>query len=76
MKSLYDDLKENGVELDNHESDLYFHVTGVSTMILAWHTEVKTHSMFKHAVNGNMYYEVPFAFQPFWDKVAKRSASK
>lgn len=65
---LYKDLVEAGIETDSHESDLYFPVTEQSTAILQTYPQwTKTVERFRHSVNGTWWYDVPFAFQPWWD---------
>ena len=64
--SLYTDLIEAGVEVSNWQSDLYFPRTEATRAILARHPEVKA-SVFKSNTTGQPTYEVPFAFDPYWD---------
>ena len=68
---LYDDIKAAGIPHSNHQSDLYFPVTPESTAILRLspveYTNART---FTSQIDGGRWYDVPFAFLPWWD--AKR----
>ena len=67
--SLYTDLIEAGVEVSNHESDLYFPSTAVSRPILKRHpAEAGLASCFRSNIDGKTWIDVPFAFDPFWEK--------
>ncbi len=65
-RSLHQQLLAAGVEVDSHESDLYAMVTPESSRIV----EESGHSstMFKSEKDGEMWYDLPFAFDPFWAK--------
>lgn len=70
--SLYAELKAAGLEMQNHESDLYVLVSETSTAILEKHPlEKKNSSRFISKADGLYYYDVPFAYEPFWDKKQK-----
>jgi len=63
--SLYQDLKNAGVELDNHESDLYALVTPESEKIIAKYPERRA-KKFKSEKDGKVWFDIPFAYEPFW----------
>lgn len=63
--SLYQDLKAAGCELDNHESDLYVLADDTALKVLDVHRVRR--GMFRSSVDGAYWYEVPFAFDPWWD---------
>jgi hypothetical protein len=70
MKTLYQTLKEAGIETDSHESDLYFPVTEASREILSRFPLQKGNATtFRNEAPphvGERWYDVPFAFDPFW----------
>lgn len=67
--SLHHDLVTAGLQLDNHESDLYVEDTPEARAILARHPTHRTNARpFQHAVTGKLWLDVPFAFEPFWQK--------
>lgn len=72
----YQRLKEAGVPLDNHESDLYAKVTPESTIIITGYENVRkvtgkgaplNVSTFKSNIDGTLWYDIPFAFDPWWE---------
>lgn len=71
-RSLYDALKAAGIPTSNHESDLYFPVTAESIAILErYPTEKGSATTFTNQVEGGRWYDVPFAFTPWWESRTK-----
>lgn len=68
---IYEQMKAAGVPIDNHESDLYAKATPASRAIVeGLHREA---SQFTSEIDGEQWYEFPFAYSPFWDAVSARS---
>lgn len=70
--NIYQQISDAGIPIDHHESDLYALVTPESTAIInkyAFKCNVKTFT----GTNGQRYYDIPFAYEPFWEKVSSRS---
>ena len=67
MASVYEQLKAAGCELDNHYSDLYVKATPESQKILTEHKARA--SVFTSQIDNALWFEVPFAWEPFWDAV-------
>lgn len=66
--SLYTELVAAGIEVSNWQSDLYFPVTKEAREILARHPVQKANATtFKSQTTGRPYYDVPFAYDPFWE---------
>ena len=68
-RSLYQQLLAAGVELDNHESDLYVKVTPESTRILeeaGIAVDGHNASVFTSQTDGQQWYDLPFKYEPFW----------
>ncbi len=65
--SLYSDLLAAKVEISNHESDLYFEISDVSNDILTRHPEARP-KRFLNQITYTMWYEVYFAYDPWWEK--------
>lgn len=73
--SFYSALKSAGIEMDSHASDLYVPVTPESTAILAKYPDQQnTASTFLSAIDGRRHYDVPFAFEPYWEKGSLNAA--
>ena len=65
--SLDTDLVTAGVPLDHHESDLYALVCPAATRIL--NATGRAHiTRFRSAIDGRMWYDVSFAYAPFWEQ--------
>ena len=63
--SIYQQLKDAGVPLDSHESDLYAKATPDSVPIILEH-EGDVHTFISTA-DGELWYDIPFAYLPFWE---------
>jgi hypothetical protein len=67
--TLYQALIAAGVECSNWQSDLYFPVTEKTTEILSrFPLQQSNSSTFKSNINGELSYDVPFAYEPHWSK--------
>lgn len=66
---IYKQLKEAGVPLDNHESDLYAKVTPESKRIVdeAKEEGLSSVTVFKSDTDGALWYDIPFAYEPWWE---------
>lgn len=63
---LYAELVAAGVQLDNHESDLYVRVTDESRRIIK--ASGYSYTVFTSAIDGVRWFDVPFAYHPWWAK--------
>jgi len=68
---IYEQLKAAGAEMSHHESDLYVKVTPQSTEILKGYYFKSNVTTFKSIIDKFLWYEVPFAYTPFWDDKQK-----
>ena len=72
--SLWAALKEAGIEMDNHASDLYCPVTPTTQEILArYPTELANSRTFVSQIDGKPWYDVPFAYVPWWEARAPKA---
>jgi hypothetical protein len=72
--TLYNELKEAGIPLSSHESDLYFKSTPESLAILEkYPLQRRNSTRFKNNLNGEIWMDVPFSYDPWW--AARRSTS-
>lgn len=66
----YEEVIKRGIEHDHHESDLYVPVND-STKKLVKDLEHRTMvSTFKNNIDGSLWYEIPFAYTPWWEERA------
>lgn len=70
-KSLYQTLKDLGVPLDHHESDLYVRDTPAARLVIKQFGLKAT--AFTSQIDGQRWLDVPFAYEPFWAKKSGRS---
>jgi hypothetical protein len=68
IKDIYPEMKKTGLPMDNHESDLYVKVDPKSTEIIKRYEHKGNVSQFKNNKDGSMWYDIPFAYTPWWDK--------
>lgn len=70
-KSLYQELRAAGIPTDHHESDLYVLDTPAARALIGKHG--KKGSSFTSQIDGKRWLDVPFTYDPFWEK--KRGGS-
>lgn len=70
--SIYIELKEAGIPIDNHESDLYVLVTPESSKIVERYRKnrVICVSTFRSNIDGKTWFDIPFCYDPYWNKCA------
>lgn len=71
---LYQHAVTQGLEMDSHESDLYLKVCHKSQALIQAYKFRENVTTFISQIDKQAWYGIPFAYQPFWDKVAKRAA--
>lgn len=69
--TLYDEAVKRGIKIDHHESDLYLPATEeVRTLLIHYGHDrrgrMATAKLFKSNFGDGMWYDVPFAYAPFW----------
>ena len=70
--NLYEAIKKSGIQIQNHYSDLYFPVTPESVAILAQYPRnQRITRTFVNQVEGGLWYDVPFAYLPYWEEKRK-----
>lgn len=68
--TLYLDLVNAECEIDNHESDLHVKVTSKSAWIVH---DYATAAIEVFKSNGEDWFDVPFAYDPFWHRFDNRN---
>ena len=69
MTSLYQALTVAGCEIDHHESDLYVKLTPTALAVIRTFPgmyDEGSRFMFRSKVDGKMWLDFPFAYEPFW----------
>ncbi len=65
--SIYTDMKEAGVETDNHFSDLYVKDCPAARKVLTNHGRYTKTVRFV-ARDNEEWLDIPFAYDPFWEE--------
>jgi hypothetical protein len=65
-RPIYYILKDAGIPIDSHESDLYALKTPESERILRDYPSRANVTTFLSATDGKVWYDIPFAYIPFW----------
>jgi hypothetical protein len=69
--TLYKEAKRLNIPLDHHESDLYLKVTPESTELVRKYDIYKTAKRFISQIEKEFWYDIPFAYDPFWESKAR-----
>lgn len=80
LPSLYDELRAAGCEIASHESDLYVKATTLAREIIRRRVDggciaSRNATLFRSdnpRDNGALFFDCPFAFDPYWEKRAGR----
>lgn len=70
--TLYEELVKAGCEVGNHESDLHVMCSEKAETIILYHCllpdSVWTYSQFRSNIDGKLWYEIPFAYDPHFTR--------
>lgn len=69
--SIYKQMVDAGVQCQNHYSDLYVPINDVTRPIVAEWPYRSLVKAFVNQVEGGVWYDIPFAFDPYWEKRGK-----
>lgn len=64
--NLFDEVEKAGIPYANHESDLYIPVNEETRKLIAAYEFKRSVKIFKSNIDGKAWYDVPFAFAPWW----------
>jgi len=68
---IYRQLKEANIKLDHHNSDLYVIKCPESEAIIEKYKFKNNVTTFISQIDGKVWYEIPFAFMPYWERRIK-----
>ena len=68
QKSIYQAMKEKNVPTYSHESDLYVPITDDSREVVRTYFFLKNVTLFTSPIDGKGYFDIPFAYDPWYDK--------
>lgn len=66
--SIYTEMKEAGVKMSSHESDLYVPVNEVTSALVSVYEHMNNVTTFISNIDRKAWYDIPFAFDPYWEK--------
>jgi hypothetical protein len=69
--SLYTDCVAAGLKIDSHESDLYIKDGYEARKLVVDNGKVTLMKEFVSEIDGKPWIEVPFAYDPYWEKKVK-----
>jgi hypothetical protein len=67
-------VKELGIPYANHESDLYIPVTEQTRQLMHDYEFASNVTVFQNQVTNTAWYDVPFAYLPYWE--AKQAVTR
>jgi hypothetical protein len=67
-KSIYQAMKDKNIPTYSHESDLYVPVNADSREIVRKYFFLRNVTLFIDAVDGKPYFDIPFGYDPWYDK--------
>ena len=70
-KTIYELAVEAGCELSHHESDLYLKKTDESQKLVDNYEFKQNVTTFHSDIDHSVWFDVPFAYDPFWEKGQK-----
>jgi hypothetical protein len=73
---IYEDMVKAGVEIGHHESDLYVEDSEAARAVLKDYPFRSNCKRFCCNITGEIWIDIPFAYEPFWDKVSAESARR
>ena len=65
--NIYDEAKKLGIEMGNWCSDLYLPVNEQTQKLVADYKFKKNVTTFTSNIDKKLWYEIPFAFDPYWE---------
>jgi len=65
--SIYAQVIERGIQHSQHESDLYLPVNTETMALIKDYRFRSNVTTFRSNIDGKLWYDVPFAYLPFWE---------
>lgn len=69
--SIYQKAKEIGIEIDSHETDLYLKDCQESRKLIEEYEFKNNVTKFRSQIDKCLWFDVPFAYDPAWEKRQK-----
>ena len=65
------EVRKLDVEIDSWSSDLHVPVTTETTELVSRYEYKQNVTTFNSNIDGSLWYDVPFAYNPFWEDAEK-----
>jgi hypothetical protein len=69
---LYAEVVQMNIPHDSHASDLYLPVNKQTRDLLKTYEFLANVQIFVSQIDGKLWYDVPFAYRPYWDSKTKK----
>lgn len=69
---IYEEFKAMNISMDHHESDLYVPVTSETKKVVDTYKFRSNVTTFICQIDKKPWYDIPFAYTPFWEKAQRR----
>jgi hypothetical protein len=66
IDGVYNELVATGVPIGNNESDLHVPMNSLTIPIVAEYENFGTVTKFHNKLDGKMWFDIPFAYTPWW----------
>ena len=66
--TIFEEINQAGIEFDHHYSDLYFPKNPVTDKIISRYEYKRNVKTFKDNITGKIWYDVPFAYDPYFEQ--------
>ena len=72
-KSIYEQVIELNIEHDHYYSDLYIPVNDTTRDLVASYGHTIDFEFFSSNIDGKLWYDIPFSYDPYWQKLEKNN---
>ncbi len=69
-------IKAERIDYSNHESDLYIPVTEQTKIMINAYQFKSNVTTFVSNTDGKLWYDIPFAYLPYWESKQKKEVSE
>jgi hypothetical protein len=68
---IYKEAVEAGCTIDHYQSDLYLKKDAVSQKLVESYEFKQSVTTFISQIDRELWYDIPFAYSPYWEKLQK-----
>lgn len=69
ITNIYSEIRKLGIQYAALASDLYIPVNEQTKQLIAHYEHKCNVTTFVDNITGTLWYEIPFAFTPYWDNI-------